>query len=276
MAAAGNVASHVAPAPHGTRHPCLHAGKATMRQQLQQHLRHQTQQLRGLGEYLRRNLKILVELCLNLQPSPATADAAAGQPQPQRQVQLLELERLRFVLTPSGPRQGGANTHQHSLHCEDHTHSDHDTPSAVWRTHAPAPRTTTRQYLQHQRRGMAAAVRCMRNQRCACCNAPCKLLMLCGVAARASGGTIGGMIPAFAPGVAAVPMDLVVASLRQLWFEEVLQSPRVGTSSPAGAWSAAACPTLMTDRPSRSSRGQRAGQAAGRRFQMLERAAGFS
>lgn len=139
----------------------MHAGKAAVRQQLQQHLRHQTQQLRGLGEYLRRHLKTLVELCMDTPPSPSEADTTGlqaptaqqqqqgqGQAAPQSQasqrlVKASEVDRLRFVLTPSHARQG---THvclqccgcsiripQASARAPTHTYS-----SADWRTYQDA------------------------------------------------------------------------------------------------------------------------------------------
>ncbi len=106
--------------------PVANAGKASVRQQLQQHLRHQTQQLRGLGEYLRRNLKTLLELCLDTAPTPAgaaagvaagaaAAAAAAAAAVGQRPVKALEVDRLRFVLTPSsGGFSGGGFGGRHA------------------------------------------------------------------------------------------------------------------------------------------------------------------
>lgn len=71
----------------------LCAGKSMMRQQLQQQLRYQAHQLRSFGDYLRRNLKTLVEL-LAVPGSHATVNAT-------------QLDGLRFLISAPMSRQGG-------------------------------------------------------------------------------------------------------------------------------------------------------------------------
>lgn len=62
-----------------------------MRQQLQQHLRNQHTALRGYGDYLRRNLKLVLELAQD--PTPP-----AGDPY---KMTAKEVDRLAFLFKPS-------------------------------------------------------------------------------------------------------------------------------------------------------------------------------
>jgi hypothetical protein len=88
---------HFAIQPHP--HPRHFAGKMVVRQQLQQHLRNQVHQLRGYGDYLRRNLKLVLELAQD--PTAPSADPQAGS-----RITAREVDRIRFLMLPPRPRQG--------------------------------------------------------------------------------------------------------------------------------------------------------------------------
>ncbi len=67
-----------------------------MRQLLQQHLRNQHSALRGYGDYLRRNLRLVLELAQD--PTPAGGDPST--------MTAREVDRLSFLFKPLLQRQG--------------------------------------------------------------------------------------------------------------------------------------------------------------------------
>ena len=68
-----------------------------MRQQLQQHLRNQHSALRGYGDYLRRNLRLVLELALD--PVPVSGGGPVS-------ISSREVDRLAFLFKPLHQRHG--------------------------------------------------------------------------------------------------------------------------------------------------------------------------
>ena len=90
-------------------------GRTVLRQQLQQHLRNQNNALRGFSDYVRRNMKLVLELAMDRTPSPGGwggpaggAAAVAGAPR----ITAREVDRLAFLLRLAKPRQGTPYTLQ--------------------------------------------------------------------------------------------------------------------------------------------------------------------
>jgi TBCC domain-containing protein 1 len=71
-------------------------GRTLLRQQLQQHLRNQHTALRGYGDYLRRNLKSILELAQD--PTSASEDPFM--------MTAKEVDRISFLFKPLQQRQG--------------------------------------------------------------------------------------------------------------------------------------------------------------------------
>ena len=80
--------------------------KAILRQQLQQHLRNQHSALRGYGDYLRRNLRLILELAQD----PTTVVGGGGSPG--AQITAKEIDRLAFLFKPLHQRHGGCGINQ--------------------------------------------------------------------------------------------------------------------------------------------------------------------
>ncbi len=101
---------------------CMHAcvpmlpsaGRTMMRQQLQQHLRNQLHALRGYGDYLRKNLKIILELAQDPTPPGAVVEDPG-------KMTARELDRILFLFKPLVLRQGGCASqrmgHGHTSPC---------------------------------------------------------------------------------------------------------------------------------------------------------------
>eukprot|EP00798_Chlamydomonas_sp_ICE-L_P003219 gene3219-13238_t len=77
------------------------SSRMILRQQLQQHLRNSVYQLRGYGDYLRRNLKFILELAQ--EPSNPVDSTGAGS-----NITARELDRIRFLMLLPPPRQNSA------------------------------------------------------------------------------------------------------------------------------------------------------------------------
>ncbi|GAX83934.1 hypothetical protein CEUSTIGMA_g11358.t1 [Chlamydomonas eustigma] len=73
----------------------LSSGRTLLRQQLQQHLRNQHTALRGYGDYLRRNLKLILELAQD--PTPPSEDPFL--------ITAKEVDRISFLFKPLQHRQ---------------------------------------------------------------------------------------------------------------------------------------------------------------------------
>lgn len=85
-------------------YPHIHlpyAGKTMLRQQLQQYLRNQHHALRGFGDYLRRNLRTILELAMD------KAEHAGGE----QQISPREVDRISFLMQPPRSRQGEHGRH---------------------------------------------------------------------------------------------------------------------------------------------------------------------